>query len=180
MPQITTKSKYGQQHFEVYDKCLGWLLAFMQLLLHSVAFCSSTVVVGTLRLSLSSCIPYQCICCSTTRLHCNHSSMVQCCCPCRLWILAFCPPPPTLTVGFISIYNYFFLLINFFIYVFLHSAIWLLCDSAHRGLVQDACGWIAGWAGQSGVQAPKGATVVSAPRSPKHVASICDVGINRD
>ena len=104
MPQITTRSKYGQQCFEVFDKCLGWLLAFMQHLLHSVW--SSTVVVGTLRPSLSSGIPYQCMCCSTECLHCNRCSIVWHYHPCRLWFLAF--PPPTLTAGFISIYYYYY------------------------------------------------------------------------
>ena len=41
------------------------------------------------------------------------------------------------------------------------------------GLVWDVCGWIAGWVGQSGVQAPQGTTVVSAPGSLRHIASIC-------
>ena len=145
MPQITTRSKYGQQCFEVFDKCLGWLLAFMQHLLHSVW--SSTVVVGTLRPSLSIGIPYQCMCCSTECLHCNRCSIVRHYHPCRLWFLAF--PPPTLTAGFISIYYYYYyyyyyynyyyyfffhLLTRFIIHVFLHSAIWPQCDSAHRGL----------------------------------------------
>ena len=97
----------------MFDKCLGWLLAFMQHLLHSVW--SSTVVIGTLRPSLSSGRPYQCMCCSTMCLHCNHSSMVWCCFPCRLRILAFCPPPPTLIAVFISIYL-FFLFIDSLLY----------------------------------------------------------------
>ena len=104
----------------------------MQHLLHSVW--RSIVVIGTLRPSLSSGRPYQCMCCSTMCLHCNHSSMVSCCFPCRLQILAFCPPPPTLIAVFISIYLFFYLLIHFFIHVFLYSAIWLLCDSAHWAL----------------------------------------------
>ena len=140
MLQITTKSKYGQSCFEVFDKCLGWLLAFMQHLQYSVW--SSTVFVGTLRPSLSSGIPYQCMCCSKECLHCNRCSIVWHYHPCRLWFLAFPPPQPQLQGLFlfiiiiiiIIITIIFHLLTHFIIHVFLHSAIWLQCDSAHRGL----------------------------------------------
>ena len=102
----------------------------MQHWLHSVW--RSTFVIGTLRPSLSSGIPYECMCCSTMCSHCNHSSVVVLL---SLQILDLgILSPPTLTVGFISSYFFFYLLIHFFIHVFLHSAIWLLCDSAHREL----------------------------------------------
>ena len=80
------------------------------------------------------------ICCilfgtSTMCLHCNHSSMVWCCSPCRLRILAFCPPPPQPQLQCLFLFIYFFyLLLHFFIHVFLYSAIWLLYDSAHWAL----------------------------------------------
>ena len=70
---------------------------------------------------LAGCWHSRSICCilfvtSTMCLHCNHSSMVWCCFPCRLRILAFCPPPPpTLIAVFISIYL-FFLFIDSLLY----------------------------------------------------------------
>ena len=45
-------------------------------------------------------------------------------------------------------------------------------------LEQEACSWIVGWVGQSGVLAPWGVTVVAAPGPLGHLASICDVGVN--
>ena len=142
MSQITTRSKYGQQHFEVFDKCLGWLLAFMQHLLHSVW--SSTVVIGTLRPSLSSGRPYQCMC------------YLPCVCIvitllwCGVVFLAdggswhFVPPPnPNCSV-------YFYLFI-FSIYRF--TSLFMFSSTQPSGscvtvligrLVQDVSGWIAG------------------------------------
>ena len=45
-------------------------------------------------------------------------------------------------------------------------------------LEQEACSWIVGWVGQSGILAPWGVTVVAAPGPLGHLASICDVGVN--
>ena len=55
---LKTRSKYGQEGFQAFGLLPAWLLAFMQHLLHSVAFCCSTVVNGPQGSSLSSCIPY--------------------------------------------------------------------------------------------------------------------------
>ena len=45
-------------------------------------------------------------------------------------------------------------------------------------LEQEACSWIVGWVGQSGILAPWGVTVVAAPGPLGHLASICNGGVN--
>ena len=58
---VKIRSKYSQEGFQAFGLLPAWLLAFMQHLLHSVAFCCSTVVNGPLGLYLiSACVVLLC------------------------------------------------------------------------------------------------------------------------
>ena len=77
---------------------------------------------------MSACVVLPCVCIVITLQWCGVVFLADC----GSW--HFVPPPPPNPNCSVYFYLFVFLIYCFFIHVFLYSAIWLLCDSAHWAL----------------------------------------------